>query len=111
MAEGTYDSAAELHEKLKPLVGDAILHSERGAVLDLDLFTRMMANRAIPFNILDRDAVLNELLILRDEVEIQETIAENSRPTDGLPVEEAEARLGGLRAREKQILDLLWPVA
>lgn len=107
-----------MQEKIVRIVGDAIVFGDDGPFLDLELFTRMLLHRAIPYRDLNRSALFMELQVVRDEQHVQGTRVDQARKKveTGEPVAKEAAdlardRLEALIVREQQILDQLWPIS
>jgi hypothetical protein len=100
---------ADVREKIVRIVSDAIIVGDDGPFLDLELFTRMLLHRAIPYRDLNRVLLFSELQVVRDEQHVQQVKAENERLEPNLR-DEADNRLHVLQTRERQILDQLWPL-
>jgi hypothetical protein len=103
------EEAAELLEKLTPLIRDAITYTPDGPLLDLDFLTRLLVARDIKYVDVNRTALFTELAIVREEHHAQRVKSENER--DGLKRQEFDQRRRVLKRREKEILDQLWPIS
>lgn len=99
----------QVREKVTALVADAIIYTDAGTFVDLDLFTQMLMQRAIPYRDLNRPVLFGELQVVREEHSAQKTKAENVK--DLAVANECYARSTALERREKQILDQLWPIS
>lgn len=95
-------------EKIREILRYCRAETEEGIVFDFEQFAKLLTKRAIPFKVLNRDLAVGELHFIRDEQHVQKTRAENAE-RDDVKVE-ATARLGSLEAREKLILDQLYPI-
>lgn len=104
-------------EKIREVLRYALADTEDGPVLDLDLLTRLLIQRAVPYRVLNRELTWAELQVVRDELHTQRTRAEvrrradNANAADADLAEVAQRRVDALERREDQILDQLWPTA
>ncbi|HEX7246401.1 MAG TPA: hypothetical protein VF245_12650 [Solirubrobacterales bacterium] len=97
------EQRAIMLEKIREVLRYAVEETEDGPVLDLDLLCRLLNQRAVPYRLMNRELMAGELGIVRAEQDTQKVRADGGD-------EEAQRRLDALLAREKQILDLLWPI-
>lgn len=91
-------------EKIREVLRYAVVDTEDGPALDLDQLARLLMQRAVPYKLLNRELMAGELGIVRAEQDTQKVRADGGD-------EEAKARLDVLLGRERQILDLLWPLS
>lgn len=95
---------AAARERVAKLAAESILAGEDGPYLDLDLFERMLLQRAIECRKLNRELAYAELGMVRAEQDTQKVRADSDD-------EEAKRRLDVLHERERVILDQLWPLS
>lgn len=101
-------------EKIREILPSALIDADEQATLDLDLFTRLLLQRAIPYRTLNREIAFAELNMVREEQNTQRVRAEHlsgDKEGDKARHAIAKARLEVLIRREQQILDQLWPVS
>lgn len=95
-------------EKIREVLRYAVVDTEDGPQLDLDQLCRLLNQRAVGYRVLNRELMAGELGIVRAEQDTQRVRSEKAeREEDRV---EAASRLGVLEARERHILDLLWPL-
>lgn len=90
-------------EKIREVLRYSVVDTDEGPALDLDLLTRLLMQRAVPYKLMNRELMAGELAIVRGEQDTQKVRADQGD-------EEAQRRLDVLLGRERQILDLLWPL-
>lgn len=95
---------------IQRLAADATISTEDGPILDFDLLMKMLVTRAIGFRVLNRDALLGELHFIRDEHHTQQVRGDPAGDAAASEKLEARKRVTALEAREKLILDQLWPI-
>lgn len=104
------EERAIMLEKIREVLRYALADTEDGPVLDLDLLTRLLIQRAVPYRVLNRELTWAELQVVRDELHTQRARADNSNTTADL-AEVAQRRVDALERREDQILEQLWPLS
>lgn len=101
-------------EKIREVLRYALADTEDGPVLDLDLLTRLLIQRAVPYRVLNRELTWAELQVVRDELHTQRTRA-SAKVEEGDGSAEAcalaQRRVDALERREDQILEQLWPLS
>jgi len=100
------EARAIVLEKIREVLRYSLVETEDGPALDLDLLTRLLTQRAVPYRLLNRELSWAELQIVREEQHVQRARAENA---DGEVAELAQRRVDALERREHQIIDQLWP--
>lgn len=102
------EEMAFTRERVGALVVDALILTDEGPTLDLDLLTRFLTQQAVPYRVMNREMMAAELSIVREEQNTQ--LARMAGSIVEQYKAESPGRLDALRAREKQILDQLWPI-
>lgn len=102
------EERAIILEKIREVLRYSLIETEEGVALDLDLLTRLLLQRAVPYRVLNRELSWAELQIVRDEQHVQRARLNADNNTEG-ERERAAERLNALVLRENEILDQLWP--